>query len=92
MLDELRDIVEERPWLQIANIAGRATLKDCCWATARRLASLRAPRFIDDRAEGPPTLRASALSLATIVIRGDRRLHALTLLPRHYHVNRRGGW
>ncbi len=23
MLDELRDVVEEKPWLQIANIAGR---------------------------------------------------------------------
>jgi hypothetical protein len=42
MLDELGDVVEEKPWLQIANIAGRATLKDCYWATARRLASLRA--------------------------------------------------
>ncbi len=36
-IDELRDVVEGKPWLQIAKIAA-ATLKDCCWASVGSLA------------------------------------------------------
>jgi len=87
MLDEPRDVVQGKPWLQIAKIAGR-DLETLLLGDGASPPHPPAQRFIDDRAEGPGCAARFRVELGHhIVIGGERRPHALTLLPRHYDVD-----
>jgi len=64
MLDQLRDIVQGEPWLEIAKITGRY-LKRLLLAGDPPARKPPAQCFVDDLAEGPAgAARDSALSLA----------------------------
>lgn len=91
LFDQLRDIVQGKPWPEAPQIAGRY-LEDL----PRGDASIRQPtsqRLVDDVSERPAGAARFRLELGShIVIQGERRSHALMLLTRHHDVNARQGW
>jgi hypothetical protein len=68
-------MVQGKPWLQIAKIAGR-DLETLLLGDGASPPHPQAPRFIDDRAEGPGCAARFRLELGHhIVIGGERRRH-----------------
>jgi hypothetical protein len=86
-LDELRDIVQGKPWLEIAEIAGRylEVLPLSGDAPARQPAP---QRIVDDLAEGPAGAARFRLELGRhIIVEGERRSHVLMLWLKHHDIN-----
>src|SRR5712671_5506438 len=89
LLDQLGDIVEREPGLELAEIARAYPER----LTRRRRPSTGQPntqRFIDDLAEGPAGPSRLRLELGRyIIVKGQGRPHALMLGARHHDVKER---
>ena len=88
LLDQLGDIVEGQPGLELAEIARAYPER----LTRRRRPSTGQPatqRFIDDLTEGPAGPVRLRLELGRyIIVQGQGRPHALMLGPRHHDVKK----
>ena len=86
-LDQLGDIVQRKPLLQIAQIAGSYFEGPPLGGdTLARQPS--AQRVVDDLAKGSPGTPRFRLELGRdIVVQGERRPHVLMLGLRHHDVN-----
>ena len=79
MLDQLRDIVQGEPWLEIAKITGRY-LKRLLLAGDPPARQPPAQCSVDDLAEGPAGAARFRPELGChILIQGKRRSHVLML-------------
>ena len=90
LLDQLCDVVEGKPWLQVSEIAGPYA-EGLPQASA---ASLRQPApegLVDHLTEGATCAPRFRLQLGRhVVVQGKGRSHALMLILRHHDVNPMG--
>ena len=87
MLDELRDVVQRKAWLELANIAGRY-FEARSWGGDASGGQSPAQCFVDDVTEGPAGPARFGPELGChILIQGERRSHVLMLWSRHHDVN-----
>ena len=86
-LDELGDIVQRKPRLQIAQIAG-SYLEGPPLGGDALARQPSAQRVVDDLAKGSPGTLRFRLELGhDIIVQGKRRPHVLMLGLRHHDVN-----
>jgi hypothetical protein len=87
MLDELRDVVQRKPWLEVAKIAGRY-FEALSWRGDAPAGQPPAQCFVDDIAERPAGAARFGPELGChILIQGEGRSHVLMLWSRYHDVN-----
>jgi hypothetical protein len=90
LLDQLRDIVQGKAWPEVPEITGsyRKGLPRGGDASIRQPAPQRIVDDVSERQSGTARFR---LQLGRdVLVQGQRRSHALMLLPRHHDVNASG--